>query len=67
MPSQRKVENRYHTLSLYFVWYNFIKQHKTLRMTPAIAAGFVSSPLEMNDIVMLIDQREGPPKKRGPY
>ncbi|WP_194389613.1 hypothetical protein [Bradyrhizobium sp. CCBAU 51765] len=61
------MENRYHTLSLYFVWYNFIKQHKTLRMTPAIAAGLVSSPLKMNDIVMLIDQREDPPKKRGPY
>ncbi|UFW51228.1 hypothetical protein BaraCB756_09510 [Bradyrhizobium arachidis] len=60
----KKVENHYRALSLYFVWYNFIKQHKTLRMTPAIAAGLVSSPLEMNDIVMLIDQREDPPKKR---
>ncbi|MBR0712201.1 DDE-type integrase/transposase/recombinase [Bradyrhizobium liaoningense] len=63
----KKVENHYHALSLYFVWYNFIKQHKTLRMTPAMAAGLVSSPLEMTDIVTLIDQREGPAKKRGPY
>lgn len=63
----KKVENHYHALALYFVWYNFIKQHKTLRMTPAIAAGLVSSPLEMSDIVTLIDQREGPPKTRGPY
>lgn len=63
----KKVENHYHALSLYFVWYNFIKQHKTLRMTPAMAAGLVSSPLEMSDIVTLIDQREGPAKKRGPY
>ncbi|MFK4719442.1 hypothetical protein ABIE89_000542 [Bradyrhizobium niftali] len=63
----KKVEDHYHALSLYFVWYNFIKQHKTLRMTPAMAAGLVSSPLEIDDIVMLIDQREGPPKKRGPY
>jgi IS1 family transposase len=63
----KKVENHYHALALYFVWYNFIKQHKTLRMTPAMAAGLVSSPLEMNDIVTLIDQREGAPKKRGPY
>ncbi|MBI5261631.1 MAG: DDE-type integrase/transposase/recombinase [Bradyrhizobium sp.] len=63
----KKLENHYHALSLYFVWYNFIKQHKTLRMTPAMAAGLVSSPMEMSDIVTLIDQREGPAKKRGPY
>lgn len=63
----KKLENHYHALSLYFVWYNFTKQHKTLRMTPAMASGLVSSPLEMSDIVTLIDQREGPPKKRGPY
>lgn len=63
----KKVENHYHALSLYFVWYNFIKQHKTLRMTPAMAAGLVSSPMDMADIVTLIDQREGSPKKRGPY
>ncbi|MGY3575689.1 hypothetical protein ACVMB1_002893 [Bradyrhizobium sp. USDA 4504] len=63
----KKVENHYHALALYFVWYNFIKQHKTLRMTPAMAAGLVSSPMEMSDIVTLIDKREGEPKKRGPY
>ncbi|GEC55982.1 IS1 family transposase [Bradyrhizobium japonicum] len=63
----KKVENHYHALALYFVWYNFIKQHKTLRMTPAMAAGLVSSPMEMADIVTLIDKREGAPKKRGPY
>jgi hypothetical protein len=32
----KKVENNYHALALYFVWYNFVKTHKTLRMTPAI-------------------------------
>lgn len=64
----KKVENHYHALSLYFVWYNFIKAHKSLEgLTPAMAAGLVSSPLEMSDVVMLIDQREGPAKKRGPY
>ena len=43
------------------------KRHKTLRMTPAMAAGLISSPLDMSDIVTLIDKREGEPKKRGPY
>ncbi|QIP03225.1 DDE-type integrase/transposase/recombinase [Bradyrhizobium symbiodeficiens] len=64
----KKVVNHYHALSLYFVWYNFVRSHKSLKgSTPAMAAGLVSSPLEMSDIVTLIDQREGPAKKRGPY
>lgn len=66
--SSKKVENHYHALSLYFVWYNFVRSHKSLKgSTPAMAAGLVSSPLDMSDIVTLIDQREGPAKKRGPY
>jgi hypothetical protein len=36
-------------------------------MTPAMAANLVSSPLEMSDIVKLIDAREPLPAKRGPY
>ena len=63
----KKVENHYHALSLYFVWYNFIKQHKTLRVTPATAAGIATSPMNMSDVVALIDARESAPAKRGPY
>lgn len=63
----KKLENHYHALSLYFVWYNFIKQHKTLRMTPAMAADLASAPMEMRDVVALIDARESVPAKRGPY
>jgi IS1 family transposase len=63
----KKIENHAHALALYFVWYNFVKMHKTLRMTPAMAAGIASSPMDMSGIVALIDAREGAPKKRGPY
>jgi IS1 family transposase len=64
----KKVENHYHALSLYFVWSNFVKAHKSLKgNTPAMAAGLVSDRMTMTDIVELIDLREGPPKKRGPY
>ena len=31
------------------------RTHKTLRMTPAMAAGIVKSPMEMNDLVALVD------------
>ena len=39
----------------------------TLGATPAMASGLVDHVLKMEDVVFLIDQREGPPKLRGPY
>lgn len=34
----KKIENHCHTIALHFVYYNFVKQHNTLRVTPAMAA-----------------------------
>ena len=34
-----EVENHMHVVALYFVFYNFFRIHKTLRMSPAMAAG----------------------------
>lgn len=49
------------------MFYNFVRIHKTLRITPAMAAGVTDRLWSMEEIVALIDAREGPPKKRGPY
>jgi len=54
-------------LSLYFVHYNFVRIHKTLKMTPAMAAGVSDTLHDMEFIVGLIDANEPAPKKRGPY
>jgi hypothetical protein len=35
----KKAENHCHMVRLYTVWYNFVKMHKTMRCTPAMAAG----------------------------
>jgi hypothetical protein len=35
----KKLENHFHALSLYFVYYNFLRIHKTLRVTPTMATG----------------------------
>lgn len=35
----KKLENRLHMLSLYFVHYNFVRMHKSLKMPPSMAAG----------------------------
>jgi hypothetical protein len=48
------------------VFYNFAKIHKSLRVTPAMAAGLSETVWEMEDIIALIDQREVA-TKRGPY
>jgi len=63
----KKVENHCHALALYFVFYNFVRIHKTLRVTPAMAAGVSDRLWSMEDLVALIDATEGEPKKRGPY
>ena len=34
----KKFENRFHMVALYTVWYDSVKMHKTLKMTPATAA-----------------------------
>lgn len=54
----KKYENHCHALALYFVWYNWIRTHKTLRMTPAMAAGLTGSLIDWTDVVQMIDARE---------
>ena len=63
----KKLENHAHALSLYFCFYNFVRIHKSLKMTPAMAAGVTDKLMSMEDILALIDAREEAPKKRGPY
>ncbi len=50
----KKVENHMHAISLYFMFYNYCKIHKTLRITPAMASGITDHVWELTDIVNLI-------------
>jgi IS1 family transposase len=54
----KKLANHDHAQALYFLFYNFARQHKTLRMSPAMAAGIETRLWSMADIVALIDERE---------
>lgn len=54
----KRVENHCHQLALYFVFYNFVRVHKTLRTSPAMAAGISNRLWSVEDIVALIDRRE---------
>jgi IS1 family transposase len=49
----KKMENHCHAIALHFVYYNFCKIHKTLRVTPAMEAGLTKIPMEIEDIVRL--------------
>lgn len=35
----KKAANHNHMMAIYFMHYNFVRIHKTLKMTPAMAAG----------------------------
>lgn len=63
----KKIENHVNAISLHFAYYNFVRIHKTLRMSPAMAAGVTDRLWEMTDLVAIVDAVEAAPKKRGPY
>jgi hypothetical protein len=62
----KKVENHIHMVALYTVWYNFVRI-KTLKMSPAMAAGVSDRLWSMEDVAALIDGAAPAPAKRGPY
>jgi IS1 family transposase len=63
----KKLENHVHALALYFVHYNFCRIHKTLRMSPAMAAGVTERLWSLDDVIARIDADAPKPGKRGPY
>jgi IS1 family transposase len=54
----KKLENHCHMVALYALWYNFVRIHKTLRTSPAMAAGIEIRLWSMDDVVRLIEERE---------
>ena len=51
----KKVENHIHAISIYFMHYNFVRIHQSLRVTPAMAAGVTERLWELEDIARLAD------------
>ncbi len=52
----KRVENHMHAVALHYMHYNFVRIHKSLRMTPAMAAGVTEHLWEIEDIVALLGQ-----------
>jgi len=54
----KKLENHMHALSIYFMHYNFVRIHQTLRVPPAMAAGVTDTLWSLEDIVRIVDKWE---------
>jgi hypothetical protein len=63
----KKFENHAHMVALYTVWYNFVRQHKTHRLSPAMAAGITDRLWSLEDIDALVEAVASKLGKRGPY
>ena len=61
----KKVENHAHAVALHFMYYNFGRIHKTLRVTPAMEAGVADHVWSLEEIAALVPEPVA--KKRGPY
>lgn len=62
----KKFENHAHMVAIYAVWYNWIRIHKSLRITPAMASGLSKIIMSWEDFVAIMDADQ-PAKKRGQY
>ena len=51
----KKIENHAHAIALHFCWYNFGRIHKSLRVTPAMAAGVTDHIWSLEEIASLTD------------
>ena len=51
----KKVENHGHHLALHFMFYNYARQHQTLRVSPAMEAGIADHLWSVEEIARLLD------------
>jgi hypothetical protein len=54
----KKVENHAHSVALFAMYYNFVRIHKTLQTTPAMAAKVTERLWEIGDIVNVLEAWE---------
>jgi hypothetical protein len=54
----KKVEDHAHSVALFAMYYNFVRIHKTLRTSPAMAANVTKRLWEIGDIVNVLEAWE---------
>ena len=63
----KKLDNHIHALALYFVFYNFCRIHKSLKISPAMAANVTDRLWSLEDVVTKLHELAPAAKPRGPY
>jgi hypothetical protein len=58
----KKAENHTHMMAIYFMHYNFVRIHQTLKITPAMAANVTDKLWEMSDMVKVLEDWEASQK-----
>jgi hypothetical protein len=59
----KKVENHACAVALHAMYYNFVRIHQTLKVTPAMAAGVTDRLWEMKDLVEMLEAFEASRKQ----
>jgi hypothetical protein len=59
----KKLENHIHALSIYFMHYNFVRIHQSLRVTTAMEAGVTDRLWSLEDVVAIVDEWEASQKR----
>ena len=54
----KKAANHAHAVAIYFMHYNFVRMHQTLRCSPAMAAGVSKTLWELADMVRVLEEWE---------
>jgi IS1 family transposase len=65
----KKFENHCYSVALHYVYYNFVRIHQSLSVTPAMQAGLMKKPMTIAEIAKLVPEpvaKRGPYKKKGP-
>ena len=52
----KKIENHWHALALYFTYYNFVRIHASLKVSPAMAAGVTDTLWSIEDLLAIVDE-----------
>jgi len=63
----KKLESHANAIALHFAYYNFVRIHQTLRMTPAMAAGVTNRLWEMADLVAIVEAADAKPVRPTTY
>ena len=51
----KKIQNHAAMVAIHFIYYNFARIHKTLRVTPAMAAGLADQVWSVEELIRLLE------------